>query len=88
MLDFRQGSGSDVGPGERGRSRNIEGAARSRALGRAGLSEASQLPTPPYPNKTQHEYCTGQFRITLAHACCTEWGPRLTVSVATGVLSA
>lgn len=47
MLHFRQGNGSDVGIGDRGRSRVLEGAARRRALGRAGLSEASQLPTPP-----------------------------------------
>lgn len=31
VLDFRQGSGSDISTGDRGRSRVLGGAARSRA---------------------------------------------------------
>lgn len=38
VLDFRQDTGSDISTGDRGRSRVSGGAARSRALSRAGLS--------------------------------------------------
>lgn len=38
VLDVRQGSGPDIGRGDRGRSRVLGGTARSRALSRAGLS--------------------------------------------------
>lgn len=37
VLDVRQGSGSDFSTGDRGRSRVLGGAARSRALSRDGL---------------------------------------------------